>query len=73
MKEFRVNGKTFPCIFTESGKLRIAGKPQSEFFATLSAEDKKHLAVAEVRFKHPKNTKSRQQILDDLTKESLIK
>lgn len=73
MKEFRLNGKSYPCIITETGKTRIGGLPQSEFFGSLSFEEKKILAVAEARFRHPENTKSRQVILDDLYAESLIR
>lgn len=73
MREFRINGKSFPVIITESGKCRINGVSQQEFFSSLPPEDKKHLAVAEARFKHPKNVKSRQQILDDLAGQQLIR
>ena len=66
MKEFRLNGKHYPCMFTESNKLRINGLPQAEFFSRLPFEEKKILAVAEAKFRHPLNDKSRQQILDDL-------
>lgn len=73
MKEFRLNGRSYTCIYGESGKLYIDSKPQNEFFGSLSSIDKYTLDVAENRFRQPGNTLNRQQILDKLYEESLVK
>lgn len=70
-KEFRLNGKAYAMTQGESGKTYFNGIEQSDFFGSLSDEDKWTLDQAERRFRTAGNNKSRQQILDYLWRKKI--